>query len=93
MFRRLLNLLLALGIVGVAVAGAYLLFVSRPRAGQAPLDERAMPVRVLRAEPRDHEITIAAMGEVKPAAEVLLQPEVSGKVLELSPNLVPGGHV
>lgn len=52
-----------------------------------------MPVRVLRANPQTHAITIRAMGEVKPAAEVLLQPEVSGKVLELSPNLMPGGQV
>lgn len=93
MLKRILNLLLALGIVAVAVAGAYLLFASRPQAAQAPLEERAMPVRVLRANPQTHAITIRAMGEVKPAAEVLLQPEVSGKVLELSPNLMPGGQV
>ncbi len=93
MLKRLLNFLLAVGIVAVASGIAYLLFISRPEAGQAPLDDRAMPVDVLRVKAQTHPIEIRAMGEVKPAAEVLLQPEVSGRVLELSPNLVPGGRV
>jgi RND family efflux transporter MFP subunit len=93
MVKRILNLLLALGIVGGAVAIAWMLFVTRPQAAQAPLDERALPVEVLEVRKAEHGITVKAMGEVKAAAELLLQPEVSGKVLALSPNLVPGGRV
>lgn len=93
MLKKLLNILLALGIVAAASGIAWMLFVTRPQAGQAPLDERALPVEVMRVKTDTRAITVRAMGEVKPASEVLLQPEVSGKVLELSDKLVPGGRV
>ncbi|MEW4526774.1 efflux RND transporter periplasmic adaptor subunit [Maioricimonas sp. JC845] len=36
---------------------------------------------------------LIALGSVEPAREIVLSPRVSGQVIELSPNFVPGGMV
>jgi RND family efflux transporter MFP subunit len=81
-------LILALGIASFAALRA-----TRPEAAQNPTTHGRAPVWVVHAEPRTHPVTVRAMGLVQPAREVMLQPEVGGRVLSRSDNLVPGGLV
>ncbi len=63
----------------------------------APSAERKPPVRTARlveveTVSRGNALAlISAMGRVSPAREVTLHPQVSGTVIEISPELIPGG--
>jgi RND family efflux transporter MFP subunit len=63
----------------------------------APSAERKPPVRTARlvevetVSRSNARALISAMGRVSPAREVMLHPQVSGTVIEISPELIPGG--
>jgi RND family efflux transporter MFP subunit len=46
---------------------------------------------VLRARPTSHPIELQGLGEVKPVHRLVMQSEVSGRVIERNPALMPGG--
>ena len=48
-------------------------------------------MRVIPAEPESLTLIVTTEGTVAPRSEAQLIPEVSGKVVEISPALVPGG--
>ena len=79
-------------IVGAAAAAAAVLVQTRPQARR--LTRRPLPplVRVHEARPGTHRVTIRGHGTVVPARKVVLQPEVSGRVIAVAPRLVPGGR-
>lgn len=82
---------LALAVLAAGLLGAYALFASRPRAERTQPAPPVPLVRVATAEPVSYRVTVAAMGTVVPAREVALFPEVPGRIVELSPRLIPGG--
>ncbi|MEZ4452653.1 MAG: efflux RND transporter periplasmic adaptor subunit [Nannocystaceae bacterium] len=88
-----LNAILAVLTVLVAVAGAALLVMSKPQPQRAEVQKPEVRVQVMRARPGLQDITVTAMGEVKPAHELIVQPEVPGRVIDRSDNLIPGGIV
>ena len=49
-------------------------------------------VRVMTVETRPHSFIIKGEGTVKPLREIQLVPEVSGKVIYVSPSMVDGGE-
>lgn len=95
MTRRLitLNALLALLLVLIAIAGAGILVTSKPVPGRVEAAKPEVRVTVMRAQPAAQDVMIGAMGEVKPAHELVLQSEVNGRVIDRSDDLIPGGVV
>lgn len=90
--RIFLLLLIPLIILGAGAAVTVFLIKTRAKAQKSD-PERAIPlVEVIPAELMSHRVTVAAMGTVLPARKVIIQPQVSGQVIEHSPNLVPGGR-
>jgi RND family efflux transporter MFP subunit len=84
--------LLVLAILGVAVLLAALLVATRPVL-QPQNQARPLPtVRVLSAEQRDQVLTVRSQGAVQPRTEADLVPQVSGRVVWLSPAMQAGGH-
>lgn len=55
--------------------------------------ETAMLVDVTTAESGTFRPTIVAMGALRPAKDIILQPRVSGEIVERSENFTPGGFV
>ncbi len=53
--------------------------------------ENVVPVSILEISFSDEQVVVNAQGTVTPAQQVQLTPEVSGKIIELSRQLVPGG--
>ncbi len=95
MMRTLLRLLLK-GLLPIAVIGgtAWIvrtLYLTRPSAGRADVPPPVPIVSVADLEPRDHPITIEAYGTVVPAGRVMLRTQVSGRIVDRHPSLVPGG--
>ncbi|MDA3873163.1 MAG: efflux RND transporter periplasmic adaptor subunit [Kiritimatiellae bacterium] len=91
LWLRIVLCLLILTGAGVIV---WVIFSTEPEAVRVTSTrETAMLVEVEAAERGNFRPVIEVMGTVVPAREVMLQPRVSGKVLELSPHFIPGGVV
>jgi len=91
--HRSVILRIILPVVIILVGGfytIYLLKTSQKSKRQPPL-RQARLVEVASIKPSDVPINISVMGTVIAAKEVDLKPQVSGKIMELSPELIPGG--
>jgi len=77
----------------IILGGLYVVYLLRT----SPSSKRQLPLRqarlveVVSIEPSDVPIKINAMGTVIAAQEVDLKSQVSGKIMELSPELIRGG--
>ncbi|HHI68678.1 MAG TPA: HlyD family efflux transporter periplasmic adaptor subunit, partial [Planctomycetes bacterium] len=91
--KWVLNLGLSLVLLGGAAFLAVWLIRTRPKPGHTVQPETAVLVRTMRAAKGREVITVRGMGTVIPARKVVLQAEVSGRVIEQVPELVPGGRL
>jgi len=89
--KEILRRLLPLVIIAVGVVGAWGLIANRPRAKREQVEPIPPIAQVVEAGRTTERITIAAMGTVVAAKRVVLQPEVSGRIVEQSSQLLPGG--
>jgi RND family efflux transporter MFP subunit len=80
---------LVIVIGGFGLAG--LLIATGPKVEPRPAQISAPLVRVQKIAPRTVTLRVATYGTVVPRTESELVPEVSGRVLEVSPSLVSGG--
>jgi len=76
----------------IAVLLAFVLFASRPQLEPQVAVKPLTTVRIITAEPVNVHMTVKSQGTVQPRTEIELIPEVSGKVVWISPSLVSGGH-
>ncbi len=89
--QRVLRFLLPILVLFGAVMAARALMLAKPEVAAKPQVKRELPVTVLRAQPGPHPVELQALGEVKPVHRLVLQPEVSGRIVERNPTLMPGG--
>ncbi len=89
--QRLLRYLLPVLVLLGAGFFARALMLAKPQVVAKPQAKRELPVTVLRAQPGAHPISLRALGEVKPVHRLVVQPEVSGRIVERSSSLLPGG--
>ncbi|MBX2857580.1 MAG: efflux RND transporter periplasmic adaptor subunit [Cellvibrionaceae bacterium] len=81
-------------ILGFATLVSVLIHNTEPQAKREAATRRsAMLVEVYAAEAGDFQPVIQAMGTVKSAAEVVLRPQVSGEVIRIGDNFMPGARV
>jgi len=76
---------------GVAFAG--MLVATRPEAERNPPENTGIPVRVAAMAASTESIAIRARGQVIAARQVVMQPEVQGRVRWVHEELVPGGRL
>lgn len=91
MKRALAQVVLIILVLAVAGVMVKVIRGMRPEVAAVPLEKRVVPVVVRRAQPGAHPVTVRALGEVKPVHRLTLQSEVSGRVVERSDSLTPGG--
>ncbi|MBN1817216.1 MAG: efflux RND transporter periplasmic adaptor subunit [Sedimentisphaerales bacterium] len=79
------------------VVGAILLYQyqirTSPQAQRAKLPSQTKLVQVIPVQQADCATTIDAMGTVVPSQQVTLRPQVTGQIVALSPEVIPGGVV
>ncbi|MBI1388317.1 MAG: efflux RND transporter periplasmic adaptor subunit [bacterium] len=92
LIQWMLRLGIAAAIFGGGVYGAYWLIVHQPHAVRKPAEELATLVDVIEAQSGDETVYIQQQGVVVPAREVEVRAQVSGKVIEQSSELIPGGR-
>ena len=80
---------MAIVVAGVLLAA--LIIATGPKLQPQPLPDNAPLVRTWQASPETVQMTSITHGTVLPRTESELVPEVSGRVIAMSPNLVSGG--
>jgi multidrug efflux pump subunit AcrA (membrane-fusion protein) len=88
-----LAVLVSLGMLAAAIGTAVFLFKTRPKPAKEPEAAVAPVVEVIPAKVGAHAVRLRLHGQVRAAQQVVLMPEVGGRVQWLSDNLVPGGFV
>lgn len=85
--RRVLPLLVL--VAAVAIAGG--LIKTSPEAKRNSATQTGFLVEVTTLNPAPHRLDVTAKGTVQAAQEVTVQPQVSGRIVEASEQLIPGG--
>lgn len=79
------------------IGGAYMIYRyqidTSPRVGRKKPPRQARLVQVTNLRRSDCTTTVTGDGVVMPAQQVALRPQVTGQVMKLSPDVVPGGIV
>ena len=90
--KRRLYVLLGITLLVIAVLIAIMLITNKPRSQRRPVVPGAPVVLVTEVSPGDHTLVINTWGTVKPAKEIELKSQVTGKVLRIHPEFLPGGR-
>ena len=90
--RRILHVFVTLLIVGLGVAGFLVLTASKPQLERLKPPTPKPGVRVMTIQTGPQPVIIEGEGTVKPLREIQVVPQVSGKVIYVSPSLVDGGE-
>lgn len=93
MLKKILRVALPIAVVAAGFGLFRYLVATRPAAPRAQLAPTATPVRVTRVTPSDHDVVVSGHGVVIPARDLVLQAELSGRVLARHPDLVPGSVI
>ncbi len=90
--ERRLKWALSIGVIIASIGMAVVLVSTKPEPPRAEKPLEGTLVEVIRIGNSRHDVDLHAKGTVVPAKEVMLQPEVGGRVVWQSPELVPGGR-
>lgn len=77
----------------VGIGAANYLIKTKPKAKNKASTEPVILVSVMDAVPSTQQVTVVGSGTVVPARLVVVQPEVSGRVTDMNPELVKGGRL
>ncbi|MEJ2087643.1 MAG: hypothetical protein P8Y69_04045 [Gammaproteobacteria bacterium] len=86
------KLLIPFLVVLASIFGAVTLLATSPQLEPAGVEPVAAAVRVREVRPEPIQLTVHSQGTVVPNTESELIPEVSGRVVWISPSLVNGGY-
>ncbi len=90
--ERRLKWALSIGVIVAATAVAFGLVATKKEPPRAEKPLEGTLVEVIRISSSRHEVDLHAKGTVVPAMEVVLQPELGGRVIWQSSELVAGGR-
>ena len=89
--RLAIAVIILLLLAGVVIS--WLVIKTGPRATRKSPKKMTATVRVITVEPLNHNVVVTGLGRLIPALEINLQARVSGEVIYLHPDFVPGGLV
>ena len=87
---KILKVVLPLLVIGLALLAAQTLLVFGPTVPKTAREVTPTFVEVLTARVRDERAVIVAYGAVQNHQRLIVQPEISGRVVKLNPRLVIG---
>ncbi|MEX2300334.1 MAG: efflux RND transporter periplasmic adaptor subunit [Bryobacterales bacterium] len=93
LIRRSLTVILPLLVLAAGVFGALSMIAARQEPEKRPVEVPPPLVRVMEVQPKNVQLTVHAEGTVTPRTASDLVPEVSGRVMWASANLVVGGFL
>ena len=84
-------ILLPVVVIAAGCFGAWTMIKAREKPEPRPVEVQPPLVRVIKIQPETVRLTVQAEGTVRPRTETEMVPEVSGRVVEISPSLAAGG--
>ena len=90
--ERRLKWALSIGVLVASIAMAFVLVATKEEPPRAEKPLEGTLVEVIQIATSRHEVDLHAKGTVVPAREIVLQPELGGRVIWQSRELVPGGR-
>ncbi len=90
--ERRLKWALSIGVIAASVLAAVVLVATKEEPPRADKPLEGTLVEVIQIDSATHDVDLHAKGTVVPAMEIILQPEVGGRVVWQSGELVPGGR-
>ena len=84
---------IVIGILAIAILTSVALVRLSPDPPRRPPQAQAPLVQTQYAEVRTGALDVSGSGTVRPQAQVNLAPQISGKIVYVSPSLVSGGRV
>ncbi len=78
-------------IIAIAILGAITLMATAPTLQPSSAEPVATAVRAILVKSESVRLTVSSQGTVIPATESDLVPEVSGRVIHMSPSMISGG--
>lgn len=88
--KLLLKILLPLVVIAVSIWFSQRLIAGKPEPERRSAPAEIPLVEVVRLQPQDYQIYIDTQGTVQPRTESTLIPEVSGRIVEVSPKFHEG---
>ena len=89
--KKIIHFGVAVIILALGAAGLAGLTANRPKIEKRRAETPAPLVRSMAVKTGPYTVIIPAEGTVRPLREINIVPQVSGKVIEISPSLVNGG--
>jgi RND family efflux transporter MFP subunit len=89
--EKRLKIILPIGILAFGLLVTVVMLKSRAPVKTKPPSEYAPLVRMIAAEASSHQFTVKTQGTVAPRTESSLVPEVSGRIINISPSFASGG--
>lgn len=90
--KRTLRILLPIAFVVLGLACAGLMMLASSGAEKTTPEVATIAVEVFEARPGNARTRVDATGTVQPARQVTITPEIAGRIVEVSPELMPGGR-
>ena len=87
---KILKVILPLLVIGLALVAAEMLLFFGPTVPKTAGEVKPTLVEVLTARGQDEQTVIVAYGTVQAHQRLIVQPEISGRVVKLNPRLVIG---
>src|SRR6056297_2880364 len=91
MYNKLLKWILPVLVLIAAIVVARYIIAQRPEAPQFQPPQVPVSIEAIRVEPEDYQVFVRSEGTVEPRTESTLIPQVSGKIVEISPTFREGG--
>lgn len=92
MSTRVRKAVLPILILVASIASAAFMLANRVTPARLEAREQVVPVEVTEIVHTTEEVVVKAQGTVTAAQQVQVRPEVAGRIVKLSPSLVPGGR-
>ncbi len=89
--HRTLKILLPVLVLGIGALGTWVMIHNRRQVETQPPEILPPLVRIVEVRRRDVRLVVHAQGTVVPRTESSLVPEVTGRVIAISPSLASGG--
>jgi len=89
----LLQLFFCLVVLGIGAAIANHYLKTTPQAKPRKRNPTPLVVQAEPAKYADHQVIITGMGTIIAAQEISLTSQVSGEIVQISPDLIPGGFI
>jgi RND family efflux transporter MFP subunit len=89
--RLLLRILVPLGVLGLSAAVVAWLMATRPQPELRQAPTALQAVDAIRLAPTNYQVRLPSQGTVRPRTQSTLKPQVSGRVLSVSPSFREGG--